>query len=82
MRSEGTVTAKKVDFELSNFDDDCIECESKVQSCDAASHVLAAYKGAPYEKNFKIELLQYWKECSCTILCCACQWYITGYCYK
>ena len=67
MRSEGTVTAKKVDFELSNFDDDCIECESKVQSCDATPRVLAAYKGAPCKKNFKIELLQYWKACGCAI---------------
>ena len=40
----------------------------KFSTCDAASHVLTAYKGAPYEKNFRIEFLQYWKACSCAIL--------------
>ena len=51
----------KVDCELSNFDDDCIEGGSKVQPCDAVSHVLAAHKSASFEKNFRIELLHYYK---------------------
>ena len=51
----------EVDFELSNFDNDRTE-----DHCDAASHGLTAYKGAPHEQKFMIELLQYWKTCSCT----------------
>ena len=59
--------SQKVNFEFSNFDKDCTEERSKVQPCAAASHVLTAYKSAPCE-NFKIELLQYWKTCSCMII--------------
>ena len=43
-----------------NFDDDCIEGGSKVQPCDAVSHVLAAHKSASFEKNFRIGLLHYY----------------------
>ena len=41
---------------------------TKNYDSDAAPHVLTAYKGAPFEKNFKIKFLQYWKACSCAIL--------------
>ena len=53
---------------MSNFDDDCTVGGSKVQLCDARSHRLTAYEGVSYEKNFRIELVQYWKACSCAIL--------------
>ena len=54
---------------------------SKVQSCDATSSELIAYKGTPFEKNVKIELLQYYIAVV-QFFCCADQWYITVYCYK
>ena len=54
----------KVDFEFSNLEmtwslDDCTEGGSKVQPCDAVSHVLTAYKGVPYKKNIRVKLSQY-----------------------
>ena len=49
-------------LKLSNFDDDCTEGGSKVQPCDAASHVLTAYQDEPFEENFMIKLLQYRKN--------------------
>ena len=53
-----------------------------IQPCDVASHVPTAYKGSSNEKNFKIELLQYWKVAVVQLISCADQWYITVYCYK
>ena len=43
---------------------------------------MTAYKRAPYEKIFKIELLQCWKVCSWQFFCGAGQWYITVCCYN
>ena len=40
----------------------------KVQPRDDSSRVLTAYKSAPCEKKFRIDLQQYWKACSCAIL--------------
>ena len=41
---------------------------NKCSVCDAASHVLTTYRGAPHNKQFKIELLHYWKVRSCATL--------------
>ena len=54
---------------------------TKNSNSDAASHVLAAYKGAPFEKDFRIEHLQYWKVAVVQFFCRAGQWYFTAY-YK
>ena len=47
--------------------------------------MLTAYKGALYEENFKIELLQHRKTCSCLFVVSvkvSGQWYIAVYSYK
>ena len=59
---------QKVDFELSNIDGGGTKGGTKVQPCVATSHGLTAYKCAPCKKFFKIEILQYWKAYSRTIL--------------
>ena len=40
-------------------------------------YLLTACKVAPQKAYFKLELLQYWKACSC----CAGKGYLTVYCY-
>ena len=67
-RSEITVRTRKLILSMCNIDEAVTEGGSKVQPCYATAHRLTAYKDAPYEENFKIELLQYWKACGWTIL--------------
>ena len=73
---------KKVDFKWLNIENDCKKGGSKVQPCDAASHGLTAYKSAPYEESFEIELHNIGRHAVVQFFCCAGQWYITVYCYQ
>ena len=57
-RSESTVKARML----------ISSCKTLIMTKSSAIYLLTAYKGAPYEKNFLIKLLQYWKAFSCTIL--------------
>ena len=50
---------RKIDFQLSNFDDNCSKGGLTAQTCDAALHALTAHEGAPYKESFRLERLQY-----------------------
>ena len=57
--SEITVKTRRLILSMCNIDNGSTEGGSKVQPCDATAHRLTIYEDAPYEENFKIELLQY-----------------------
>ena len=70
LRSESKVKARRL----------ILSCQNLIMTkISAASHVLTAYKGVPYGKNFKIDI---GRHAVVQFFCCAGQWYISIYFYK